>query len=82
MKVVYNASYGGFSLSSKAVELINERKGNVHVDKYSYTDAYGDFKRHDPDLVAVVEQLGKEAYDKYTYLAVREISDSKYHLRS
>jgi len=58
-KVVINTCFGGFSLSYRAVQLLNERKG-----REAASPNYGtlrDVARHDPDLVAVVEALGSEA---------------------
>lgn len=54
-KIVYNACYGGFSLSVEAKNLYLKRKG-VSVDYISEWD----IDRADPDLVTVVEELGSE----------------------
>jgi hypothetical protein len=53
-KVVINGSYGGFSLSAKAIKIIKKAKDDPNF-RYVY------MPRHDPDLVKVVEDLGKEA---------------------
>ena len=54
-KVVYNASYGWFSLSNAAVRSLNKRKGKDVAD---HRFGFFDGPRHDADLVAVVEELG------------------------
>lgn len=75
-KVVYNACYGGFSLSEDAVRLgrelsRDERWGGIVLkgDKYdngeeclSFHGGYLDYDtpRHDEILVQVVEKLGSE----------------------
>ena len=64
MKLVINASFGGFSLSEKAVERIAEIQGRPHPDD-----------RADPILVRVVEELGAEANGKFASLKVVEIPD-------
>ncbi len=51
-KVVYNATYGGFSLSDLAISLLKERR----ID-----DPY-DLPRHHPELVAVVDLLSKNSH--------------------
>ena len=93
-KVVYNACYGGFNLSDKAVELYC-RKKNIEFDKD--TDTFGssctiyknkqtgevissyDFERHDPVLIEVVEELGSEANGLCSNLAIEEV-DGAYRI--
>jgi len=86
-KVVYNACYGGFSLSDEAVEMYLELKGlNYTKVKTRFggssfqvdgdPDFYSrDIKRHDPTLVKVVELLGDKANGFFTKLALEEVAD-------
>lgn len=71
-KVVYNACYGGFGLSEKARNLLNELKGE-EVDYY-------DLPRHDKDLVAVVEELGSEANGMFASIRVATINSDRYRI--
>ena len=87
-KVVYNACYGGFSLSNEAkyrmVELGYEMEVNPNYDPrpevewYNRTQKYkiydGDIDRHDPVLVQVVEELGDKANGGYANLQIEEVS--------
>ena len=63
-KVVINKCYGGFGLSEKASEMLNELKGTKDGDKdwvdpkYGYLGYDNTITRHDKDLVHVVETLG------------------------
>ena len=61
-KVVYNACYGGFSLSDEACDLYRLLTGN-EITKYGHIGdgSYNPIARHDPVLVQVVEQLGESA---------------------
>jgi len=74
-KVVYNACFGGFSLSREAILLGRKLSGDpnwggaciigdTYDDGTKVNDDYGggrDISRHDPILVEVVEQLGEKA---------------------
>ena len=71
-KVVYNACYGGFGLSEKAKNLLNELKGEEVC--------YYDLPRHDKDLVAVVEELGSEANVDYSDLKIATIDSDRYRI--
>ena len=71
-KVVYNACYGGFGLSEKARNLLNELKGE-EVDYY-------DLPRHDKDLAAVVEDLGSEANAMFASLRIATINSDRYRI--
>jgi hypothetical protein len=68
--VVYNACFGGFSLSYEAVKKLCEKKGipynnsTEHVSDYDgkiSTLMFHDIERHDKDLISVVEELGVTA---------------------
>lgn len=69
-KIVINTVYGGFSLSQKAVDMLNARKG-----KQEEESDYWRIGRDDSDLVAIVENLGLEADGRYASLKVVEIPD-------
>lgn len=71
-KVVYNSCYGGFGLSEKAKNLLNELKGEEVC--------YYDLPRHDKDLVAVVEELGSEANDMFASIRVATINSDRYRI--
>ncbi len=72
VKVVYNACYGGFSLSPKAGDLYEELSGKK-------LQRYGDYvwgdgvSRSDPFLVQVVETLGKDASGQCAKLAITTV---------
>lgn len=87
-KVVYNACYGGFSLSLEAEKeylrrkgftefTVDTRYGRGYVDKVEgWVNYYSrDIERDDPDLVAVVEDMGDKANGEYAKLRVAEIPE-------
>lgn len=88
IKVVYNACYGGFSLSRKATErlaqlgveeadqALREYDESPSVFGFSY-GAY-EMKRHDPRLVQVVEEFGKESSGPFAKLRIAEVHGDKY----
>lgn len=64
-KIVYNACYGGFSLSDAAIERYAEIKGITIYDRA--------IERNDPALVQVVEELGDKANGSCTELFITDI---------
>jgi len=70
-KIVYNACYGGFGLSEKAINRYWEIKGAPVPDDFSAYDLEGD--RSDPVLVQVVEELGEEVNSWASKLVIREL---------
>ena len=85
-KVVYNACYGGFSLSLEAQKMYLELLGKepkLHKGKYSFDahwyseepyDVYDrDIERHDPTLIKVVETLGDKANGDCAKLRITEV---------
>ena len=87
-KIVYNAVYGGFSLSDKAMLRLAELKGiklvktgprswdmykDVETGKLFYPR--DDYSRHDKDLVQVVEELGYAASGGCAKLWIEEVPD-------
>ena len=63
MKMVINSCYGGFSISEKAMEMLDS------------TSPYEYGLRTDPQLIEVVETLGKEANGMCANLEVVDIPD-------
>lgn len=68
-KVVYNACFGGFGLSDKAVARLKELGSTIN-------DTYlpWEFPRHDLLLVQVVEELGDEVNTWASKLCIKEVS--------
>ena len=75
IKVVYNASYGGYGLSDRAIEMLNRLSGGL-VDR----DNYYTLPRHDMNLVLVVETLGDDADGEWSDLEVVEIESDRYRI--
>lgn len=77
-KVVYNACYGGFSLSDKAWEWLKENHGIERTHEMEW-----DFEqnRHDERLVACVEALDEEANGQCADLRIEEIEGNLYNIR-
>jgi hypothetical protein len=73
-KVVYNACYGGFSLSAEAVRL-GKSYSPDDSDWQEVDEEYGFFEgpRHHPTLVRVVEQLCDAANGSYARLRIEEL---------
>lgn len=83
-KIVYNACYGGFSLSDQAIEMYLDLKGIEYTKvKEAWGSNYriaGDeyfhsryIDRADPTLVHVVETLGEKANGKFAELRIEDI---------
>ena len=83
-KIVYNACYGGFSLSDEAVEMYLALKGFRYTktpDRWGshYTvegdpDFYNrDIERDDPILALVVETLGERANGDCAKLRIEDL---------
>ena len=73
-KVVYNASYGGFTISIEALTKMKELgyKGEASVyNDYAYLY---DCARHNPILVQVVEELGRKANGLGSDLLIAKVS--------
>ena len=86
IKVVYNATYGGFSISQACAERMAEL-GNKEAAKliedlgdrfYGYLE---ETLRHDAALVQAVEELGDSANGSFASLCVRELSGRRYIIR-
>lgn len=87
-KMVYNKSYGGFSISKAAatemarlghsgaaLALDQQREYGYHGS--IYIDEYT--TRHDPILVHVVETLGKDSFGDSSDLALKELGDTDHY---
>jgi hypothetical protein len=79
IKVAICNSYGGFSLSDKALELYIERKGyhNNHIKEWVCNCSKcligyrgNRIARDDPILIQVIEELGNEANNGYCKLKI------------
>lgn len=68
-KIVYNACYGGFGLSQKAIDRYWEIKGEPLPKDWWDMDVH----RTDPILVQVVEELGEGANARCADLKIREL---------
>lgn len=84
-KVVYNACYGGFSVSDEAMDRMVELGWNLKLNpKYDPNSksmfnckyeccGYVDCPRHHPILVQVVEELGERASGSCADLRIAEV---------
>ena len=92
-KVVYNACYGGFSLSIEAVNWLAKHATDSKLKAYTQHKLTGQYfyigdlvgswfddKRHHKDLVAVVEALGGKASGSCAKLKITEISGNQYRI--
>ena len=89
-KVVYNRSFGGFSISRKCAEFMADRghKEAMSLLHEDTTDPFGDedeyfhgyigCPRHDSLLVMAVESLGDAAYGGCADLGIVELRGNKY----
>jgi hypothetical protein len=90
VKVVYNACFGGFSLSKKAAERllqlgVSEMEEELKYHEESAFRSLGehystDLPRHDARLVQVVEELGKDANGAFANLQIAHLSGSRYRI--
>ena len=89
-KVVYNACFGGFSISLTAMKWLAENGrdeikaiAKEYIRKYP-NEEFGfhcwDIQRHDPDLVRCVETLGYKANGGCADLEVRELKGNRYRI--
>jgi hypothetical protein len=60
IEVLYNSSYGGFSLSNKAKKIYNK-------------PLYGYESRFDPDLIKIYKELGSEINGKFSDINAEKI---------
>lgn len=91
-KVVFNACYGGYSLSKKAVQWLAENaceevKAIANKELKETCSEYINkayilhgVKRHCPDLVRCVETLNDEANGFLANLEIRELKGNKYRI--
>lgn len=67
-KIVVNSCFGGFGLSSEAMNRLRQLKNEP--DLYIH-----DLDRTDPCLVQVVEELGSKANDRASDLRIADVPD-------
>lgn len=71
MRVIYNACYGGFGLSDKALTLYNDYRKDAGLPVVKWCVEIK--PRHDPLLLAVIDQLGHDANGDFSELKIKEI---------
>ena len=89
MKVVYNACYGGFSLSRdcieymanlgclNAIKLLREVSNRGNLDSYDWRGL-----RHDPLLVIAIEKMGTDrASGDCSMLKIHKLKANKYRIQ-
>ncbi len=88
-KVVYNACFGGFSLSKKAAlrlselgvsEMTEQLKSNESRPGIFGDSFHTDLPRHDSRLVRVIEDLGEEANGPFADLQITKLSGNRYRI--
>jgi hypothetical protein len=88
-KVVYNACYGGFSLSREAMEWLvahgadtdGSLSDELKRDKGPFSESfYPLIARHNPLLVQCVEELGEKAGGMCAELAIHTIEGNLYRI--
>lgn len=79
-KVVINTCFGGFGLSTEALDYLEDKFGlQVVRDRYwSYLKV--NLKRHDHRLVEVVEVLGEKASGSCARLVIEEVNSPMYRI--
>ena len=71
-RIVYNACFGGFSLSQEGRDLYCKLAGVYPVHPGNFYDR--DLSRTDPIRLQVVDQLGSRANGGFAQLQVRELA--------
>ena len=78
-KVVYNGTFGGFSLGEEARKRLLQL--GVEVGRHGWLDD-DKISRHDPRLVQVVEELGPGAgCGRTAHLLIAEVKGDRYIIR-
>lgn len=72
-EIVYNADWGGFSLSECAIRWLSKR--GLEVDE----DGRG-VLRHNPLLVECVKELGERANGQFAHLKIGKIAGNTYRI--
>ena len=93
-KVVYNACFGGFSISKEACEMLaaagvesaiealkehEDEPAKKWAKTFGFSYSASGMARHDPRLVSVVEALGDKANGRYAKLRIAEV-DGPYRI--
>jgi|SRR5579872_5179632 len=71
-KIVYNAVYGGFSLSREAFDVYNKKRLDEKLEPILQTEI-SLISRDDPHLIQIVEELGLRANGRYGKLKIQSI---------
>ena len=77
-KVVYNARYGGFSLSKEASQYLNDKYSMGISIEFGFLP--DNIERHDKRLIECVELLGEKANGFCANLKIAEISTTTYRI--
>lgn len=75
-KVAYNACYGGYNFSDKAIEWFNQEYGT----NYQYRHELADLPRHDPRIIECIETLGSDAGGSCSHLKIKVIDCPMYFI--
>jgi hypothetical protein len=81
VRVIYNACYGGYCLSEKAIKRYWEIKGEPQPANWW---EYHDLQRYDPILLQVIDEIGlaEASESRYAKLAIRELPrGTKYYIK-
>lgn len=78
-RVVINTCYGGFGLSSFALDMLEQR--GYKVNHYSFSSHLDtDIDRHNEDLLEIVEILGEDANGLCAKLTIVEFEGNTYRI--
>lgn len=73
IKVIYNASYGGFCLSQKAINFLKSK--GLNVDEYGFINNNFAISRHNAILVECIEIFGPSACSEYSVLKIKKVKN-------
>ena len=80
MKVAFNSTYGGFTLTEEDSKFLNKLNNVKEGDKYWVDPKYGfvyDIPRHDANLIATIEHFGEKASEKGSVM-IEKIEGNRY----
>jgi len=89
-RVVYNACFGGFSISKECAEFMADRgsreciellESSVHPGDETFYGYLWDTPRHDGILVLAVEHLGEAASGDCSALTIYDLQGDRYNIR-
>ena len=73
MEVLYNACYGGYTVSDRAIQMHQQRMNytkNDESDEFFYVES---FERHDPVFLEIFHELGNDFSGKNSRIKVKKI---------